>query len=246
MNLYPAIDILGGNAVRLLKGDFDASTVYDTDPLAAARAWTAAGARALHVVDLDGAREGRPVNLGHLRRIAAEAGAPVQYGGGLRTADAVAQALQAGAARVVLGTAAFTDPPLLREALAAHGPERLLVSVDVRGGLVATHGWLERTQMQARDALAALREQGVGGFVFTNIDHDGTLEGIAGEEVLDVARAAGGAAVIVSGGIGTLEDLRALAALRARHRLEALDGAIIGKALYEGRFTVAEALAALG
>jgi phosphoribosylformimino-5-aminoimidazole carboxamide ribotide isomerase len=245
VNLYPAIDILEGSAVRLLRGDFDERTVYDPDPLAAARSWVQGGARRLHVVDLDGAREGRPVNLEHLRRIAAETGVPVQYGGGLRSAGAVAQALEAGAARVVVGTAAFTDPAMLDEALAASGPAAIAVSVDVRGGMVATHGWLRTSSTRARDAFAALREKGVGTFVFTNIDHDGTLAGANREEVVWAAGEAGEGGLVFSGGIGTLADLSALAALRAEEGLEGLEGVIVGKALYERRFTVAEALDAL-
>lgn len=245
MNLYPAIDILGGNAVRLVKGDFDAKTVYDPDPLSAARGWVDAGARFLHVVDLDGAKAGAPVNLEHLRRIAGEAGVPVQYGGGLRSAEAVGDALAAGAARVILGTAAFTDPDLLREVLDSHEPEQVLVSVDVRDGHVATHGWLQSTDVRARDAFASLREQGVGNFVFTNIDHDGMLDGANREEVVWVAGAAGEGSLIFSGGIGTLADLQALASLRAELGLERLEGVIVGTALYEGRFTIAQAQAAL-
>jgi phosphoribosylformimino-5-aminoimidazole carboxamide ribotide isomerase len=245
VRLYPAIDILGGSAVRLLKGDFDASTIYDEDPLSAARAWTEAGARFLHVVDLDGAKRGEPVNLAHLRRIASELRVPVQYGGGLRTLEAATAALQAGAERVILGTAAFTDPELLGRVLEAHGPERVLVSIDVRDGRVATHGWLRTTQARARDAFASLRELGVDGFVFTNIDHDGTLAGANLDEVIDVARAAGDGSVIYSGGIGSIADLERLAGLRAEQQLEGLDGVIVGKALYEGRFTVAQAQAAL-
>jgi phosphoribosylformimino-5-aminoimidazole carboxamide ribotide isomerase len=246
VKLYPAIDILGGNAVRLIKGDFDAKKVYDADPLSAARGWVAAGAEYLHVVDLDGAKRGEPVNLDHLGRIAADAGVPVQVGGGLRTADAVAAALDAGAARVILGTVAFTDPDVLGEVLRAHGPERILVAVDVRGGVVATHGWLQSTGTQARDAFAALRERGVRHFVFTNIDHDGMLDGANREEVAWVARAAGEGSVIFSGGIGRREDLEALASLRRELALDGLDGVIVGTALYEKRFTIAEAKAALG
>ena len=134
MRLYPAIDILDASAVRLVKGDFDARTVYAEDPLTAARGWVAQGATHLHVVDLDGARSGAPVNLEHLQRIATELGVPVQFGGGLRSESAVQQALDAGAERVIIGTAAFTDPDLLRRLLERHGPERVLVSVDVRGG----------------------------------------------------------------------------------------------------------------
>jgi len=245
VRLYPAIDILGGNAVRLVKGDFDARKVYDEDPLAAARAWVAAGAEYLHVVDLDGAKRGQPVNLEHLRRIAEEAGVPVQVGGGLRTASAVDDALTAGAARVILGTVAFTDPDVLDEAIDTHGPERILVGVDVRGGFVATHGWLQSTDTPARDAFTALRERGVRNFVFTNIDHDGMLDGANREEVAWVAQAAGEGSVIFSGGIGRREDLEVLASLRSELHLDGLDGVIVGTALYEKRFTVAEAKEAL-
>ncbi|MEA2224739.1 MAG: phosphoribosyl isomerase [Solirubrobacteraceae bacterium] len=248
MNLYPAIDILGGNAVRLVRGDFDAKKVYDQHPLSAARGFADAGARFLHVVDLDGAKTGEPVNLEHLRLIAAELGLPVQYGGGLRTAAAVDAALAAGASRVILGTAAFTDPDLLRGALATHGAERVLVSVDVRGGYVATHGWMETTEVRARDAFARLRALGVANFVFTNIDHDGMLDGANRDEAIWVGKAAGESGeggVILSGGIGSLSHLQALAELRSQLALERLDGVIVGKALYEQRFTVAEALQAL-
>jgi phosphoribosylformimino-5-aminoimidazole carboxamide ribotide isomerase len=248
MRLYPAIDILAGNAVRLVRGDFDAKKVYDQDPLSAARGWVEAGAEYLHVVDLDGARQGEPVNLEQLQRIAREAGVPVQYGGGLRSSEAVDAALAAGADRVILGTVAFADPDVLAASLHAHGPERILVGVDVRGGCVATHGWLESTDVQARDAFAALRERGARHFVFTNIDHDGMLDGANREEVAWVAGEAGaaeGGSVIFSGGIGTRADLEALAGLRRELALEALDGVIVGTALYERRFTVEEAKRAL-
>ncbi len=246
MILYPAIDILGGKAVRLVRGDFDAKTVYDEDPGSAARAWVAAGAEYLHVVDLDGAKEGRPANVEHLRGIAHEAGVPVQYGGGLRSVQAVADALAAGAARVILGTVAFFDPTVLRDCLDTHGPERILVGVDVRGGSAMTHGWLQSTDVPARDAFVALHERGVRHFVFTNIDHDGMLDGPNLDEVVAAVRAVGDGSVIVSGGIGELAHLRALEGLRKDQALDGLDGVIVGKALYEGRFTVAEARTALG
>lgn len=240
MILYPAIDILGGNAVRLVKGDFDAKKVYDEDPLDAATQWTQAGARHLHVVDLDGAREGCPANLDHLRRIAGELGVPVQYGGGLRTLDAISEALDAGAARAILGTAAFTDPALLDAAL-ARWPGQIVVSVDVRGGRVTTAGWTEGTELQTEDVIASLHERGADELVFTNVDRDGMLEGPDLDEVDRVAGAVRGR-MIYSGGIGSLADLDGLAAL-AR---DSLAGVIVGKALYERRFTVPEALAALG
>jgi phosphoribosylformimino-5-aminoimidazole carboxamide ribotide isomerase len=245
VNLYPAVDILGGSAVRLVRGDFDQSRTYDADPVAAARAWVADGARRLHVVDLDGAREGRPVNVEHLRAIAAACDVPVQYGGGLRDERAVADALAAGAGRVILGTAAFTQDGLLERLLAEHGAERVVVGVDVRDGHVATHGWLQTSSVPAREAFASLLERGARAFVFTNIEHDGMLDGPSAEEVEWVTRAAGEGGVILSGGIGSLDDLRSVAALRRERGLEHLDGVIVGTALYERRFTVAEALRAL-
>lgn len=246
MRLYPAIDILGGNAVRLVKGDFDAKKVYDEDPLSAARGWVAEGAEYLHLVDLDGAKRGEPVNLEQLRLIASESGVPVQYGGGLRSPEAVKRALDAGAARVILGTVAMLDPAVLRRCLRRHGPERILVGVDVRGGEVVTHGWLQGTDVQAHVAFDALRERGVQNFVFTNVDHDGMLDGANRDEVAWVAKAAGGGSLIFSGGIGKLSDLQALADLRNELSLDALTGVIVGTALYEKRFTVAEAKATLG
>jgi phosphoribosylformimino-5-aminoimidazole carboxamide ribotide isomerase len=240
VNLYPAIDILGGNAVRLIKGDFDAKKVYDQDPLSAARGWTQAGADRLHVVDLDGAKTGAPVNLEHLRKIVDELGVPVQYGGGLRSPDAIDDALAAGASRVILGTAAFSDPDLLTHALKAHGRERVLVSVDVRGGHVTTAGWTHTTQLSTAAVLDGLHRRGVRELVYTNVDRDGMLEGPDLKEIDEVASAVRGR-LIYSGGIGRLADLEGLAALGRG----SLEGVIVGKALYEQRFTVAQAQAAL-
>jgi len=240
VNLYPAIDILGGSAVRLTKGDFDAKKIYNEDPLSAARGWVREGARWLHVVDLDGAREGRPVNLEHLRRIAGELDTPVQYGGGLRSVKAVADALDAGAARVILGTAAFTQAGLLEQALAEHGQERVLVSVDVRGGHVTTAGWTETTEITTEAVIDSLAARGARDLVFTNVDRDGMLEGPDSEEVRRVAQAVNGS-LIYSGGIGQLADLEGLAGLGET----SLAGVIVAKALYEQCFTVAQAHAAL-
>jgi phosphoribosylformimino-5-aminoimidazole carboxamide ribotide isomerase len=241
VRLYPAIDILGGNAVRLVKGDFDAKKIYAEDPLAAARGWTRAGAARLHVVDLDGAKSGEPVNLEHLRRITRELGVPVQFGGGLRSARAVADALDAGAQRVILGTAAFTDPDLLVRVLDAHGPSQVLVSVDVRGGLVSTAGWTQSTGLSTAAVLERLHEAGVRNLVYTNVDRDGMLEGPDLQEVAEVAAAVPGT-LLYSGGIGALADLEGLAGLSE----PSLTGVIVGKALYEGRFSIEQARAALG
>jgi phosphoribosylformimino-5-aminoimidazole carboxamide ribotide isomerase len=247
MNLYPAIDILGGNAVRLVKGDFEAKKVYDQDPLSAARAFAEQGARYLHVVDLDGAKSGEPVNIEHLRTIVDELGLPVQFGGGLRSDASIQTAFEAGASRVILGTAIFTDPELPWRAMEEHGQENVLVSIDARDGNVATHGWLERTQVPAQEALERWSEgkDGIKHFVYTNIDHDGMLDGIDPEDAASAVRAVDDGKLILSGGIGELQHLRVIAALRAEQQLDGLDGVIVGKALYEHRFTVAEAIAVL-
>jgi phosphoribosylformimino-5-aminoimidazole carboxamide ribotide isomerase len=238
--LYPAIDIANGKAVRLVQGDFDAETVYADDPLEAARSWVQAGARFLHVVDLDGARTGEPQNLHHLERIVRELDVPVQYGGGLRSLPAVRDAIRAGARRVILGTAAFTDVDFLDDVIGSFG-ERTLVSVDTRGGFVSTAGWTETTQMPAESVIARMQDRGVRSFVFTNVDKDGMLEGPDLDEVRRVAEVVRGR-FLYSGGIGRREDLEALAGLRQVN----LAGVIVGKALYEKRFTVAEGQAALG
>ena len=239
MILYPAIDIADGQAVRLVKGDFAAKTVYRDSPLEAARAWVDAGARFLHVVDLDGARTGSPKSLEHLERITNELHVPVQYGGGLRSFQAVRDALRAGAERVILGTAAFTDVDFLDDVLASFR-ERIIVSVDTRGGNVATSGWQETTQMPAEGVIERLQHRGVRSFVYTNVDRDGMLEGPDLDEVRRIAAVVRGR-FLYSGGIGSADDLRALAALRQVN----LGGVIVGKALYEGRFTVDEGQRAL-
>lgn len=240
MILYPAIDIAGGRAVRLVQGDFAAETVYRDDPFEAAKDWVDAGARYLHVIDLDGARTGSPQNLHQLERIAGELGVPVQCGGGLRSVPAVRDAFAAGAARVILGTAAFGDGDFLDEVVARFA-DRVVVSIDTRGGFVSTAGWTETTALPAAVAIERLQDRGVRTFVFTNVDKDGLLGGPDLDEVRAIAGVVRGR-FMYSGGIGRREDLEALAALRQVN----LTGVIAGKALYERRFTVAEALAALG
>ncbi|MEA2188642.1 MAG: phosphoribosylformimino-5-aminoimidazole carboxamide ribotide isomerase [Solirubrobacteraceae bacterium] len=239
MILYPAIDIADGKAVRLVQGDFDAATVYADSPLEAARAWVNAGAQYLHVVDLDGARKGVPQNLHHLEQIAGELEVPVQIGGGLRNIAAVRDAFAAGVARVILGTAAFADVDFLDEVVGEFG-DRTVVSVDTRGGFVSTSGWTETTQLPAAAVVERMQARGVRTFVFTNVDRDGMLEGPDLDEVRRVAQVVRGR-FMYSGGIGRHEDLQALAALRQVN----LSGVIVGKALYERRFTVAEGQAAL-
>jgi phosphoribosylformimino-5-aminoimidazole carboxamide ribotide isomerase len=237
--LYPAIDISEGKAVRLVRGDFNQVTVYEDSPLEAARAWVDAGARFLHVVDLDGARTGSPKSLAHLEQIANELHVPVQYGGGLRSLPAVRDALRAGAERVILGTAAFNDIDFLDDVLGAFR-DRTIVSVDTRGGNVSTSGWQETTQMPAEAVIERLQNRGVRSFVYTDVDRDGMLGGINFDAVKRIAQVVRGR-FIYSGGIGTLDDLRGLRDLRQVN----LGGVIAGKALYEGRFTIAEGQKAL-
>ena len=235
MILSPAIDIYEGRAVRLVKGDFAEKTVYQDSPLEAARAWVEAGARFLHIVDLDGAKTGAPRNLDAIEQITHELSVPVQCGGGLRSLAAVRDALRAGATRVILGTAAYTDVDFLDETLAAYG-DRVVVSVDARGGFVTTKGWTETTQMPATDVIERLRGRGVKQFVYSNVDRDGMLGGIDLDEVRRVAQVVRGR-FLYSGGIGELDDLAGLVSLRQVH----LAGVIVGKALYERRFTIGEA-----
>ncbi len=240
--LWPAVDIREGKAVRLARGEFDHETVYDADPLDAALRWVGDGARALHVVDLDGARAGAPANLDHVARIAAAVTVPVQVGGGLRDPQAVARVLSAGAERAILGTGALRDPGFAQAMVAAHGSERIVVSVDIRGGRVAAAGWTETTEISAAAALAGLRDRGVERFVFSCIERDGVLSG----PDLPALRAAcevigGGGEIVYSGGVASVEDLVALRAAS----LPPLRGVIVGTALFEGRLTVAEGQAAL-
>ncbi|HEU4737305.1 MAG TPA: 1-(5-phosphoribosyl)-5-[(5-phosphoribosylamino)methylideneamino]imidazole-4-carboxamide isomerase [Solirubrobacterales bacterium] len=240
MILYPAIDIRGGKAVRLLQGDYARETTYDADPADAAKRWAEEGAEFLHVVDLDGAKAGAPRNLESVRRIAAAVECPIQVGGGLRDAESVASVLEAGAERVVIGTAALRDPAFLADVLELHG-DRVVVSVDARDGKVALAGWIESSDLDVAAAVGELGERGVARFLCTAIEVDGTMEGPATQELERIA-AATGSRVIASGGVGTLEHLEALAAIDAAN----VEGAIVGRALYERRFTVAEGIAALG
>jgi phosphoribosylformimino-5-aminoimidazole carboxamide ribotide isomerase len=237
--LLPAIDIRDGRAVRLERGDFDRETVYADDPLDAARSFVEAGAKSLHVVDLDGARAGEPRNLDHLRRITGEMAVPVQYGGGLRSLVAVREALAAGASRVVLGTAAYSDQEFLDSVVEAWGV-RIIVAIDVRGGHVSVAGWEKTTQMLPEDVIRRMQGRGVNQFVYTNVDRDGMLEGPDLDEVRRVSDVIRGR-FIYSGGIASIDDLVGLRELR----LVNLAGVISGKALYERRFSVAEAVAAL-
>ncbi len=235
MEIYPAVDIKDGRAVRLEQGDFERVTVFDDSPLAAARRWAEAGAGWIHMVDLDGARSGRPVNAELVRETVKGVEARVQLGGGLRDMAAVEAALGLGLGveRVVLGTAAVENRDLLVEACGMY-PERIVVGIDARDGLVATHGWAQDTAVTALWAIEDVSLPGVAAIVFTDIGRDGMMKG-PNMESLKAAVKAAGVPLIASGGISTIEDVRAVAEAGAA-------GAIIGRALYDGSINLAEAL----
>jgi phosphoribosylformimino-5-aminoimidazole carboxamide ribotide isomerase len=236
MIVYPAIDLMGGRAVRLRQGDPDRRTTVGDDPVALARRWVASGARWLHVVDLDAALAGAPRHLDLVADICRATGVPVQVGGGLRTPDHLRAAFDAGASRVVLGTAALDDD-LLAAAVAEFG-DRLTASVDARDGRVAADGWRRIAPRTVLDHGRRLAAAGVRRLIYTDVARDGMLGGPDVTVLAELVRATG-VAVIASGGIASADDLRAVAAAGA-------EGAIVGRALYEGRLTLAEALAAAG
>ena len=240
MTVYPAIDLRGGRCVRLLQGAFERETVYGDDPVAVARGFEAAGARWLHVVDLDGARAGHPVQHELVARICAAVHIPVQVGGGLRDRAAIEAAFATGASRVVVGTTAAHDPDRCGELCAAH-PGRVVVGLDVRAGQVRVAGW---TEAATPDPLALARRVatlGAAAIVYTDIARDGTERGPDLERTSAIARAAG-VPVIASGGIGSLDDVRAVAARAA----DGVAGMIIGRALYTGAIRLDDALEAAG
>jgi len=235
--VIPAIDLREGKCVRLRQGDYERETVFNSDPVATARSWAEQGAELIHVVDLDGARLGRSTQLDVVRRIAGAVDVPVQLGGGLRGERDVKAAFDAGVARAVLGSVAMHEPDLVRK-LARDFPARVVVSIDARDGMVRGGGWLEESRIDALELARAMDGLGLAAIVFTDISRDGMLSG----PNLDSVKAISGAistSLIASGGVGELEDIRALAASGA-------EGIIVGRALYDGRFTLAEAIRAAG
>jgi phosphoribosylformimino-5-aminoimidazole carboxamide ribotide isomerase len=239
--LLPAIDLRAGQAVRLLQGDFEAETVYSSDPVEVARSYEAGGAKWIHVVDLDAARSGELVNLPLVAAIASSVGCALEVGGGVRNLEAAARLLDAGAARVVVGTAAVEEPGLVAELCRRH-PGRVAAGLDARGRRLAVRGWAETTEADVVDAARRMEATGVTAVVVTEIGRDGTMAG-ADLDQLGAVLEATTVDVIASGGVGSLEDLRALAALRSAGR--PLAGVIVGRALLEGRFRVEEAVEAL-
>ncbi len=242
MILFPAIDIQGGKCVRLLQGQFDQATTYSDDPITVAERWKSEGAQWLHIVDLDGARTGVPSsrNLGLVRRIADEVGLPIQFGGGVRTAEAAERMFDMGVSRVVVGTAAARNPELAAALFTSYG-EKIAVGVDARDGLVAVHGWQESSGEQATDFVIRMVELGAARFIYTDIARDGMLKGVNVVSLALVAVAVPGVPVIASGGVTTLGDLDALKEMRI-HSAPNLEGVIIGKAIYAGTVSLPEAV----
>ncbi|MEF9602205.1 1-(5-phosphoribosyl)-5-[(5-phosphoribosylamino)methylideneamino]imidazole-4-carboxamide isomerase [Paracoccus sp. PXZ] len=237
MILYPAIDLKDGNCVRLLRGDMEAATVFGTDPAAQARAFQDAGAEWLHLVDLNGAFAGKPVNAAAVEAILAAIDVPAQLGGGIRDMATIETWLERGLARVILGTVAVEQPALVHEAAMAF-PGKIAVGIDARGGRVATRGWAEETDVMAVDLAHRFEDAGVAAIIYTDIDRDGAMAGpnIAATEAL--ARAVN-IPVIASGGVSSMQDLMALRATGV------IAGAISGRALYDGAIDLNAALKAL-
>ncbi len=240
MDIIPAIDLKNGKCVRLQQGKDEATTEYSTDPVAVAIEWVRQGARRLHVVNLDGAFGRASGHLEILRRIAAETGVEVQYGGGLRSPEAAREALAAGAARIVLGTVAVENPVLLRAIVSESGAERCIVALDTVRGKVSTRGWTLVSDIDVMEAVRQLMESSVREVLHTDVARDGMLTGPDLETLDAIART--GVSVIASGGVSSLDDIRALLGLQQ----PALCGVIIGKALYEKKLTVREAVQLVG
>ena len=234
MIVYPAIDLRAGRCVRLVEGDFARETAYDADPTDAARRWADAGAAWLHVVDLDGAVVGEPVNLEAIRRIRHAVSIPIQLGGGLRLREHLSAAFDLGIDRAILGTVALGDPALVTDAVESYG-DRIAVALDARDGRLAAQGWLEQTDALATEAALRLRTAGVATFVATDIARDGTLAGPNLASLGELVELLG-QGVIASGGVGSVADLRAVAGV-------GVDGVVVGRALYDGRVDLAAAIA---
>lgn len=236
MILFPAIDLKGGKCVRLLRGDMAQATTFNDDPGDQAAKFVAAGCRWIHVVDLDGAFAGAPANAPAVRAILAAAKVPVQLGGGIRDEARIDSWLEAGIARVILGTVALRDPDLVRRACRTR-PGKIVVGIDARGGRVAVEGWAETSDVRAVDLARKFEDAGVAAIVYTDIDRDGALQGPNVEATAALARAVR-IPIIASGGVSSLDDLRALKA----HSAAGIAGVISGRALYDGRIDLAEAV----
>jgi len=235
MLIIPAIDLKDGRCVRLFQGEMDKETVYFEDPVAAAKHWIAEGASFLHIVDLNGAVEGRPVHTKEVEAICKQAGLSVELGGGLRSVETVEAALNLGVSRVVIGTAAYDNAEFLRT-LCKRFPGKVVVGIDARQGKVAVKGWKETTAMDAVELAKRCAGDGVARIVYTDISRDGTSGGVNLDETVKIARAVN-IPIVASGGVATLDDIRKLLPLE----IEGVEGVIVGKALYSGAFSFKDA-----
>jgi len=237
MLIIPAIDIKEGAVVRLFQGKFSDQKTYSKDPLKTAKHWAAQGAQFLHIVDLDGAASGAPVNIGIAKEIAKNASIPVEFGGGVRDFQTIEDLLNSGVSRVVLGTRAAQDKDFLKKSLAEF-KDKIIVSIDAKEGKVSTRGWQEDSNtLEALDFALALKEIGFKEFIYTDISKDGTLKGPSIKQIKALLKQTG-LKIIASGGVSCLDDIRKLKSLEK----EGVSGVIIGKALYEGKFTLKEAV----
>lgn len=237
MQIWPAIDLRGGKCVRLQQGDYDRETVFGDDPASMARRWAAEGAERLHLVDLDGAREGRPVNLPAVRSILEAVKIPCELGGGIRDEETIGALVEMGLSRLVVGTKALADADWLRR-MARQFPRRIALGIDARNGRAAGAGWLETSDVQATDLARLFAGEPLAALIYTDIATDGMLAGPNLQAMAEM-RAATALPLVASGGVSSANDVLALAALR-------IDGCIIGRALYEGKLKLADALAAAG
>lgn len=240
MKLFPAIDIRGGKCVRLLKGDFDQETVFSDSPAEMAAQWESQGAEFLHLVDLDGARAGKPQNLATVKAILEKVKIPVELGGGIRTLEHIEEVLNLGVRRVILGSVAVHDPALVKAACEKYG-DRVVVGIDAKDGMVAVEGWAETSNLEAPVLGKMMADAGVKTIIYTDIGRDGTLSGVNVEATVEMARRSG-LEVVASGGVKSIEDIRALKA----HEKEGIAGAILGKSLYMHTLDLKEALAVAG
>lgn len=230
--VIPAIDIRGGNCVRLLQGDYAQETVYSEDPVSVAKQFEDAGAKRLHIIDLDGSREGYPVNIAAIEKMIGSVGIPVQVGGGVRNENAANDLYNAGASRVYMGTAAIQNPEIVKALCQKHGSDAVIIAIDARDGKVAVNGWLEGTEVSAQDLAQQMREDGVTRILFTDISRDGTLSGPNLDSVQSMVETSN-LKVIAAGGIASAEHIRNLSDVGA-------EGAVIGKAIYTGEIDLHE------
>ena len=240
MKLFPAIDIRGGKCVRLLKGDFDQETVFSDSPAEMAAQWESQGAEFLHLVDLDGARAGKPQNLATVKAILEKVKIPVELGGGIRTLEHIEEVLDLGVRRVILGSVAVHDPALVKAACEKYG-DRVVVGIDAKDGMVAVEGWAETSNLEAPVLGKMMADAGVKTIIYTDISRDGTLAGVNVDATVEMARRSG-LEVVASGGVKSIEDIRALKA----YEKEGIAGAILGKSLYMHTLDLKEALAVAG